>query len=258
MQELPIIVTNKRFVGRSLSDVMDDVAPRIFVNDVLRAGVTVPWSSSMPVQLGDEIRVQGIADEVESAAARLGYPLRTTPATDLSYVGLGIALGCLIGVPTIGLLTAKVGLTTSGGALLAGLFLGYLRTRNPAFGQFPAAANWLISTGGLCVFVGAVGITAAPHFVEGLRQEGLGLVLGGFLVGLFPMVTCLYLGRYVFKFDVPVLLGVIAGANTTTAGIGAVTEAAKSQIPVIGYTAPYAIGNILLTFWGSAIIVILA
>jgi putative transport protein len=55
-----------------------------------------------------------------------------------------------------------------------------------------------------------------------------------------------------------VLLGVIAGANTTTAGIAAVTDAAKSHIPVIGYTAPYAIGNILLTLWGSAIIVILA
>ena len=54
------------------------------------------------------------------------------------------------------------------------------------------------------------------------------------------------------------LLGVIAGANTTTAGIAAVTEAARSQIPVIGYTAPYAIGNILLTLWGSVIIVLLA
>ena len=258
VQELPIIVTNKRFAGKTLSDVMNEVAPRIFVNDLLRAGVKVPWSASTLVQLGDEICVQGIADEVESAAARLGYPLRTTPATDLSYVGLGIALGCLIGVPTIGVLTAKFGLTTSGGALLAGLFLGYLRSRHPAFGQFPAAANWLVSIGGLCVFVGAVGITAAPHFIEGLQQEGLGLVLGGFIVGLFPMVVSLYLGRYLFKFEVPVLLGVIAGANTTTAGIAAVTEAARSQIPVIGYTAPYAIGNILLTLWGSVIIVLLA
>jgi putative transport protein len=258
VQELPIIVTNKRFAGRTITDVMNEVAPRIFVNDVVRAGVKVPWSASTILQMGDEIRVQGIADEVESAAARIGYPLRTTPTTDLSYVGLGIALGCLIGVPTIGLLTAKVGLTTSGGALIAGLFLGYLRTRHPAFGQFPAAANWLISTGGLCLFVGAVGISAAPHFADGLREEGLGLVLGGLVVGLFPMVTCLYLGRYLFKFDVPVLLGVIAGANTTTAGIAAVTDAAKSHIPVIGYTAPYAIGNILLTLWGSAIIVILA
>jgi putative transport protein len=258
VQELPIIVTNKRFAGKTLSDVMTEVAPRIFVNNVLRAGVKVPWSASTLVQLGDEICVQGIADEVESAAARLGYPLRTTPATDLSYVGLGIALGCLIGVPTIGVLTAKFGLPTSGGALLAGLFLGYLRSRHPAFGQFPAAANWLVSIGGLCVFVGAVGITAAPHFIEGLQQEGLGLVLGGFIVGLFPMVVSLYLGRYLFKFEVPVLLGVIAGANTTTAGIAAVTEAARSQIPVIGYTAPYAIGNILLTLWGSVIIVLLA
>ena len=258
VQELPIIVTHKQFVGRTLGDVMDEVAPRIFVNEVVRGGVTMPQSSSMLVQRGDEIRVQGIADEVESAASRLGYPLRTTPATDLSYIGLGIALGCLIGIPTIGLLTAKVGLTTSGGALIAGLFLGYLRTRNPAFGQFPAAANWLISTGGLCVFVGAVGISAAPHFVDGLREEGLGLVLGGFVVGLFPMVMSLYIGRYLFRFDVPVLLGVIAGANTTTAGIGAVTDAAKSHIPVIGYTAPYAIANILLTLWGSIVIVLLA
>jgi putative transport protein len=82
VQELPIIVTNKRFAGKTLSDVMTEVAPRIFVNTVLRAGVKVPWSASTLVQLGDEICVQGIADEVESAAARLGYPLRTTPATD--------------------------------------------------------------------------------------------------------------------------------------------------------------------------------
>jgi putative transport protein len=72
------------------------------------------------------------------------------------------------------------------------------------------------------------------------------------------MVMSLYIGRYLFRFDVPVLLGVIAGANTTTAGIGAVTDAAKSHIPVIGYTAPYAIANILLTLWGSIVIVLLA
>lgn len=258
VQQLPVILTSKRFAGRTLGDVMAEVGPRIFVSDLVRAGVTVPWSAATVLQLGDEIHVQGVAEYVEVAAAELGYALRTTPTTDLSYIGIGVAVGCLLGIPTVALFSADVGLTVSGGALLMGLFLGFLRARRPTFGQFPAAANWLISTGGLCVFVGVVGITAAPSFIDGLRQQGLGLVVGGVLVGLFPMVAALYLGKWFFRFPVPILLGIIAGANTTTAGIAAVTDAARSQLPVIGYTAPYAVGNILLTVWGSIVVVVLS
>jgi putative transport protein len=29
---------------------------------------------------------------------------------------------------------------------------------------------------------------------------------------------------------------------------------AKSSVPVIGYTVPYAIGNVLLTIWGAVIV----
>ena len=256
--ELPAILTSRRFVGRPLGEVMAEVGPRIFIRDLVRGGVPVPWSTATLLQAGDEIHLQGVADYVEAAAAQLGYPLRTTPTSDLSYVGLGIAAGCLVGIPSVALFGAGIGLTTSGGALLMGLLLGFLRARRPTFGQFPAAANWLISTGGLCVFVGVVGITAAPSFLDGLREKGLGLVLGGIAVGLFPMVVALYLGKYCFRFPVPILLGIIAGANTTTAGIAAITDAAKSQVPVIGYTAPYAIGNILLTVWGSVIVAVLA
>lgn len=258
VQELPIILTRKRFVGHPLGEVMAEVGPRIFVAKLLRAGVTIPWSPATVLQLGDEIHVQGVAELVDAAAAELGYPLRTTARTDLSYLGIGLAVGCLLGIPTLALLGADIGLTTSGGALLMGLLLGFLRARRPTFGQFPAAANWLISTGGLCVFVGVVGISAAPSFVDGLQEQGLGLVVGGVVVGVFPMMATLYLGRYFFRFPVPILLGVVAGANTTTAGIAAVTDAARSQVPVIGYTAPYAVGNILLTVWGSVIVVLLS
>ncbi|MFQ7057832.1 MAG: hypothetical protein ACLRQX_04335 [Turicibacter sanguinis] len=52
----------------------------------------------------------------------------------------------------------------------------------------------------------------------------------------------------------PVTLGATAGALTVTAALGAVCEKAKSNAPVLGYTIPYAVGNILLTIWGSLII----
>lgn len=258
VETLPIVLTNKELAGRTLGDVMAEIGPRIFVNKVTRAAIVVPWSPMMTLHLGDEIEVQGAKEYVDVAARRFGYAAHTSAVTDLSYVGFGIAVGCLIGVPTIAIAGASIGLTTSGGALILGLLFGYLRARYPTFGQFPPAANWLMSTGGLCLFVGIVGLTAAPDFIDGVQSKGLGLVVGGLIVTLFPMVVCLYLGKYVFKFSTPILLGIIAGANTTTAAIGAVTDTAKSQVPVLGYTVPYAIGNILLTIWGSVIVALLA
>ena len=47
-----------------------------------------------------------------------------------------------------------------------------------------------------------------------------------------------------------------AGARVTTAALGAITEAAKSQVPALGYTVPYAISNTLLIIWGIVIVLI--
>lgn len=258
VETLSIVITNKALVGASIGDAFADRAPKVFVNKLVRGGQTIPWSDATVIHRGDEITIQGGKEYVEAAVADLGYPNRSNDATDMSYVGAGIVVGGLIGVPTIAIAGADIGLTTSGGALIMGLVFGWLRARYPTFGKFPPAANWLMSTGGLCMFVGIVGITAGPSFVSGLKQEGLSLVFAGLVVTLLPMIICLYLGRYLFRFPTPILLGVIAGANTTTASIGAITDAAKSQVPVLGYTVPYAIGNTLLSIWGAIIIAVLA
>ena len=72
---------------------------------------------------------------------------------------------------------------------------------------------------------------------------------------LIPTFAGIFLGKYVFKFSAPIALGATAGALTTTAAIGAITEKAESNAPVLGYTVPYAVGNILLTVWGSLVII---
>jgi putative transport protein len=53
-----------------------------------------------------------------------------------------------------------------------------------------------------------------------------------------------------------VLLGACAGAGTATAALRGVQDAAGSKLPVLGYTVPYAIGNILLTAWGPVIVML--
>ena len=52
--------------------------------------------------------------------------------------------------------------------------------------------------------------------------------------------------------------GACAGAGTITAALRAVQDEAQSSIPALGYTVPYAIGNILLTAWGPVLVALMS
>jgi len=73
---------------------------------------------------------------------------------------------------------------------------------------------------------------------------------------MLPLVVGLFAGKYAFKFHPGSLLGACAGARTTTAALGAVQEAAKSTIPVIGYTVPYAVGRLVLAVFEIVILML--
>jgi putative transport protein len=62
----------------------------------------------------------------------------------------------------------------------------------------------------------------------------------------------------VFRFHDALTLGIISGARTTTASLGLVCDMAKSQVPALGYTVTYAVGNTLLTIWGLVVILMLS
>ena len=44
--------------------------------------------------------------------------------------------------------------------------------------------------------------------------------------------------------------------GTITAALRAVQEEAQSPLPALGYTVPYALGNILLTAWGPVLVAV--
>jgi putative transport protein len=178
-------------------------------------------------------------------------------STDLAVVSAGIVVGGLIGALTYFAGGVPISLSTSGGALLAGLLLGYLRTIHPTFGNIPAPALWLMNTLGLNVFIAIVGISAGPGFVSGLQQVGVSLFLWGMVATTIPLVVAVLLGHYVFKFHPAILFGVCAGVRTTTAALGMIQEVAKSKVPALGYGMPYAIGNTLLTIFGMVIVLMM-
>ncbi|WP_433221296.1 TrkA C-terminal domain-containing protein [Dactylosporangium sp. CS-047395] len=259
IETISIVLTSRVLAGRTLADLARDPAARdLFVKRVVRAGIQLPHGPATVVHRGDELTVEGPKELVELAVPILGKANRSSDETDFSYISAGIVLGGLIGIPAVAVAGAQIGLTTSGGALIMGLIFGWLRAKYPTVGRFPPAAEWLMDTGGLCMFVGIVGIQSGPGFISGVRAQGAGLVLAGLVVTLLPMVLTLVLGRLVYKWPAVTNLGVTAGTFTTTASIGAICDAAKSRVPVLGYTVPYAIGNTLLTIWGALMVALLS
>jgi putative transport protein len=206
---------------------------------------------------GDVMRVVGSQPRVAAAAAALGHADRPVEETDLAFVGAGIALGGLVGALSFGWHGIPLSLSTSGGALLAGLVLGYLRTVHPTFGNIPGPALWLMNTLGLNVFIAVVGINAGPGFAAGLQQVGLSLLLWGVVATSLPLIAAILIGHHVFKFHPALLFGICAGVRTTTAALGMIQETARSRVPALGYGMPYAVGNTLLTLFGMAIVLLM-
>ncbi|MFJ6934801.1 aspartate:alanine exchanger family transporter [Streptomyces sp. NPDC101132] len=228
----------------------------VFIVSQLRADSELPLGRDNALRRGDTLVLTGPEPLVESAAERLGKAVPTTAATDMVWIATGLFLGGCIGIPALHAAGAPVSLSTSTGALLAGLVFGYVRARRPTYGNLPSAAQWLLGTLGLCMFVTVVGLNAGPTFASGLSEAGWPLLLAGAVGATLPLFLGFLFGHYVQRMPLPILLGALSGAQTTTAAIGALSERARSQIPGLGCTVPYALGNVLLTLWGSAIVLL--
>ncbi|PYN00891.1 MAG: aspartate-alanine antiporter [Candidatus Rokuibacteriota bacterium] len=258
VEMLDVVVTNRTLAGQTVAELArHEVARGVFLQKLVRAGEEMPAVPEMTIDRGDVMSLVGPRPEVERAAKELGYPDWPTNTTDMIFVGTGIVLGGLVGLLSITIAGLPLTLTASGGALVMGLVFGWLRSVRPLIGRIPEPAIWIFDTVGLCVFIGVVGLSAGPGFVAGLQTTGISLVVVGLVCALIPHTVAILFGRYVLRMNPLILLGACAGAGTITAALRAIQDEAQSKVPALGYTVPYAIGNILLTAWGPVIVALM-
>jgi putative transport protein len=255
---LDVVLTNKSFSDKPLAEIARQHGRGVALQKLVRAGQEMPFTPLTTLNRGDLLQLAGPQRHVERAAAQLGYVDRPTSATDMVFVGLGIVLGGLFGLLSVVVGGLSLTLTASGGALIGGLVFGWLRSVRPTFGRIPEPALWVFDTVGLATFIGVVGLGAGPTFVDGLKHSGVSLVLVGFVVAVTPHLAAILFGRYVLRMNPVTLLGACSGAGTNTAALRAIQDSAASKLPALGYTVPYAIGNILLTAWGPVIVALMS
>lgn len=258
-EELDITVASKKFDSMTVDELRrQKFMYGVSIKSISRSGVSVPVLAQVKIGRGDVVTVVGLGREVDEVARRLGYADRRTTKTDLVFVGLGIFIGGLIGSLALHIGEIPISLSVSGGALIAGLVLGWLRSKHPTFGRLPRSSVWLMDNLGLNMFIAVVGISSGPSFVTGLKEVGPVLFLMGVVATTLPLVLGMIIGRRIFKFPAAINLGCCAGSRTTTASLGAVQDAIGSSLPAMGYTVTYAIGNTLLILWGVVIVLLMS
>ena len=261
VEGVDVYVTNKAVDGKTLAELAQRPSARgVFLRKITRGAtaVSIPILPNTQINRGDILTLIGRTQDTAAAAKDLGVPDRPTDVADVAFIGGAITVGALVGALVWKVAGVPLTLSTAGGALISGIVFGWLRSTRPFFGRIPSSTVWFMNSVGLNIFIAVVGISAGPGFINGLKTQGISLFLWGALATTVPLVLGMYVGKYVFRFHDALLFGILSGARTTTASLGLVCDRAQSQVPALGYTVTYAVGNTLLTIWGMVLIILLS
>ncbi len=152
--------------------------------------------------------------------------LQSLGAHPVAALFVVVALGSMLGSLRI----AGLSLGASG-VLFVGLAFGRLGLRLPAD----------LQELGIILFVYAVGLQAGPRFFNQFRRRGLVFAkIGLWVVGAGAAMT--WIATRLLDLDPGLAVGMYAGALTSTPGLAAATDAARSPLVTLGYGIAYPFG----------------
>ncbi|WP_199550242.1 aspartate-alanine antiporter [Streptomyces sp. N35] len=255
-----VAVTDKAAEGQNIDQLQRDhpefIKSGVYVTEVLRGDQLMPANGDTVVHRGDVLTLTGARSGLGKLTDKLGAVVKND-ATDFIYLGLGIAVGSLIGQIVVRFGDVPMSLGTGGGCLISGLLFGWFRSRKQTFGAFPPQAATTIKDMGLAVFIACTGLVSGPQAGPLLKEYGALLPFAGIAMVLIPATISLIVGRKLMKIETPLLLGAIAGQQCSTPAITAITQTAQSSVPMLGYTITYALSNFLLPLTGPVLVGIL-
>jgi putative transport protein len=232
---LRVFVSRPSVVGTSLGAVDLPGEKKAVIVQVRRGDSDLVARSDVVLEFGD--RVGLLAHRADFAALRkyFGDSIRGTAEFSYISIGLGLALGLLIGAISIrlpGVGSFSLGLS---GVLVVALILGRLGRGAGLNWTLPASANLVLRNLGLTLFLAQVGMASGPKFAAAVAESGL-LMLGLGAIALVGLIVPIFvLGLWVFRMPYEDVAGVVAGACGNPAILAYANKLAPNERPDLGY-----------------------
>jgi putative transport protein len=176
-----VLLSNPAIAGRTLEQL--DIPGRFggIVTRIRRGDLDLLAADDTVVELGDRLRVVVPRGELRAVSAYLGDSERKVSEIDALSLGIGMALGFLVGVIALPLPGGvRLSLGAAAGPLVVGMILGRVERTGPIVWGLPTGANVTIRQLGLLLFLAAVGLSSGQAFIsQAFSMLGLKIVLAG-------------------------------------------------------------------------------
>ncbi len=230
-----VFASKRSVVGRTIGDLEFPADVACSIVQVRRGDSDLMPSPDLILEIGDRVGVLVHRSKIKQVRAFFGDSIKGT--ADFSYIsiGIGAALGLLVGmiplpVPGLGKLT--LGLA---GLLLLALFLGKVRRTGPFVWTMPLSANLVLRNFGLTIFLAQVGIASGPKFFATVGTTGVTFLLYGASIALALVLITAFICLWVFRLPFDTALGVICGATGNPAILAFASRTAPTDRPDVGY-----------------------
>jgi putative transport protein len=232
---LRVFASRPAVVGRTIGALdLPGEKPSVIAH-VLRGDGDLHAHQDLVLEYGDRIGI--LANRADFPALRRFFGDSIKGTAEFSYIsiGLGMALGMLIGaipIPIPGVGTIALGLS---GVLIVALTLGHVRRTAGLNWTIPLSANLVLRNLGLTIFLAQVGMASGTKFAATVSDSGL-LMLGlGAVILVALILPPLLLGLFVFRMPYDEVAGIVAGACGNPAILAYAGRVAPTDSTDVGY-----------------------
>ena len=232
---LRVFASRPTVVGRALGDLKLPGEKASVLIQVRRGDTDILPRPDLVLEFGDRVGV--LANRSDFAAMRKYFGDSIKGTAEFSYIsiGIGMALGFLIGAIQIPLpLVGKLSIGLSG-VLIMALILGNLRRTGGMNWTIPLSANLVLRNLGLTLFLAQVGMSSGPKFAATVTDTGFMMLGLGAIVLIALVLPILILGLFVFRMPYDEVAGIVAGACGNPAILAYSNKLAPTDRPDIGY-----------------------
>jgi putative transport protein len=232
---LRVFVSKPALAGRALGELTHPAGAEYLILHVRRGDADLLGNPSLVLEFGD--RVGLLTNRANFPAMRRFFGDSIKGTAEFSYIsiGIGMALGFLVGaihVPVPGVGTLTIGLA---GVLVVALILGNWRRTGAMNWTIPMSANLVLRNFGLTLFLAQVGMSSGPRFAATVAETGFLFLAFGAVILFALVVPILVLGLYVFRMPFDQVAGVVAGACGNPAILAYSNKLTPTDRPDIAY-----------------------
>lgn len=240
------VVSDRRVAGRTVAEL--DIPGRFggVITRVRRGDLDLLARDDLTLELGDRVLAVVPRDQLAAVSAFLGDSEQRVSEIDALSVGIGMALGLLLGLVTIPLGGGTTfALGSAAGPLIVGMVLGRAERTGPLVWGLPRAANLTIRQLGLLFFLAAVGLGSGQAFAaEAFTATGGRVVLAGAVVVAVAAVV-LMVGARLVGSSAPRAAGALAGLVGQPAVLAHAASRVTDERVEAGYATLFALGIIV-------------